>query len=198
MQPQPQNFHETVTECVIAYGSNLSNELGESRNLTKIALERLAQNGLCILRQSGHFRTPAWPPGAGPDFVNGVILAKTHLDAPAVLELLHAVESDLGRTRRQRWEARVIDLDLIDFGGQVLPDRDTWTRWADLPPDRQKTQAPDQLILPHPRVHERAFVLVPLAAAAPGWRHPVSGQTVERLVAALDSADLAAIVPLDG
>ena len=161
-----------------------------------MACERLAECGIRILRTSGNFRTPAWPVGSGPDFVNGVILGETALDAAQVMAVLHQVEAELGRTRRKRWEARVIDLDLIDFGGQVLPDKATWTRWADLPPDRQQSEAPDGLILPHPRVQDRPFVMVPLAVAAPDWKHPVTGTPVQALIAALDPGQVAEVVPL--
>lgn len=193
LQPQPQNFRENVTICLIAYGSNLSNALGESQKITNLACERLAERGIRILQRSGDFRSPAWPPGSGPDFVNGVILGETACDAAKVLAILHEVEAGLGRTRRKRWEARVIDLDLIDFGGQVLPDVGTWTRWADLAPDRQQAEAPEALVLPHPRVQDRPFVLVPLGVVAPDWAHPVTGMSVRAMIEALEPGRVAEV-----
>jgi len=68
--------------------------------------------------------------------------------------------------------------------------------WRDLPPDQQRLRAPDQLILPHPRLHERAFVLVPLAEIAPDWCHPVLGLTMAAMIAALPPGEVAAVVPM--
>jgi 2-amino-4-hydroxy-6-hydroxymethyldihydropteridine diphosphokinase len=78
----------------------------------------------------------------------------------------------------------------------VLPDAATYQRWRDLPMAQQRSEAPDQLILPHPRLHERAFVLVPLCDVAPDWVHPVSGLSVAEMCAALPQGESAAVVPL--
>ena len=113
----------------------------------------------------------------------------TRLPAPEILTVLHKVEAELGRVRQQRWGARGIDLDLIAMGDLVAPDTATQDHWRALPPDRQQIEAPDQLILPHPRLQDRAFVLVPLADIAPLWHHPRLGQTVMQMLAALPRND---------
>ena len=102
----------------------------------------------------------------------------------------------MGRVRTQRWGQRVIDLDLLAAGDRVLPDPATQRHWMDLPEDQQRRLAPDTLILPHPRLHQRAFVLVPLADVAPDWVHPVLGQSVAQMRDALDPAEVAQIRPL--
>ncbi|HUO93973.1 MAG TPA: 2-amino-4-hydroxy-6-hydroxymethyldihydropteridine diphosphokinase, partial [Rhizomicrobium sp.] len=113
---------------------------------------------------SKFFITPAWPDPNDPSFVNAVARIRTDLAPKALLDVLHAVEAAFGRERGARNAPRPLDLDLIDYDGRV----------EDGPPE-----------LPHPRAAERGFVLIPLADIAPGWRHPVSGKTVETLIAGL-------------
>lgn len=102
----------------------------------------------------------------------------------------------MGRVRTKRWGQRVIDLDLLAAGDRVLPDARTFAHWRDLPLEAQLVSAPDQLILPHPRLQDRSFVLVPLAEIAPDWVHPILNKTVQQLKDALDPADLAQIKPI--
>jgi 2-amino-4-hydroxy-6-hydroxymethyldihydropteridine diphosphokinase len=110
--------------------------------------------------------------------------------------MLHQIEAAHGRIRSGRWAGRTLDIDLLAVGDQILPDAETHRQWRDLSPEDQALLAPDQLILPHPRLSERAFVLVPLADVAPDWRHPILGQTVTQMRDALPPADLAAVQPL--
>ncbi|MFD2842150.1 2-amino-4-hydroxy-6-hydroxymethyldihydropteridine diphosphokinase [Paracoccus cavernae] len=81
-----------------------------------------------------------------------------------------------------------IDLDLLALGGQVFPDEQGQTAWRDLPLEEQMRRAPEELILPHPRLQDRGFVLAPLAEVAPLWRHPIIGATVAEMLTALPSA----------
>jgi 2-amino-4-hydroxy-6-hydroxymethyldihydropteridine diphosphokinase len=118
-----------------------------------------------------------------------------HGSASALMAALHSIEEEFGRTRAHRWEARVMDLDLIGFGDAVLPDARTRAEWAALPPDIAAKRMPDRLIVPHPRLAERAFVLVPLADVAPEWVEPSSGLSVAQMLAACPQADLAEIRP---
>ena len=149
-----------------------------------------------IVSVSRFYRTPAFPPGSGPDFVNAVALVASAMAPAEVLAALHDIEMAFGRIRETRWGARTLDLDLLTFGDAVLPDRDTYLAWQDLPPERQRDAAPEQLILPHPRLQDRAFVLIPLAEIAPHLTHPVTGRTVAEMANALPEAEKAAICPL--
>ena len=109
---------------------------------------------------------------------------------------LHTIESELGRVRKGRWGQRTIDLDLLAHGDRVCPDERTLRDWMGLPLDLQKNTAPDRLILPHPRMHERGFVLMPLADVAPHWVHPVLGQTVVQMLAGLPDTAVQDIAPI--
>lgn len=148
----------------IALGANIPGPAGPPRATLDAALARLAGAGVKIVRRSRWYRSPAWPNPADPEFVNAVAEVETRLAPPALLALLHEVEAALGRGRGAPNAPRAIDLDLLDYQGAVEAG----------PP-----------ALPHPRLHGRAFVLLPLAEIAPGWRHPVSRRAVGELIAAL-------------
>lgn len=174
---------------LIALGSNLTSSTGTPQDTLNMALTTLKERGAVIRCQSPIYATPAFPPGAGPDFANAAAVLELPGAPREVLEVLHGVEAQLGRVRRSRWGERTIDLDLIAIGSQVLPDPETHTAWRALELADQMEKAPDELILPHPRLQDRAFVLVPLADVAPDWRHPVLNRTVTQMLDALPQAD---------
>lgn len=178
---------------LIALGSNISGAAGAPQAVLAEALATMEDRGLRVARQSGWWRTPAHPPGSGPDFINAAAAVETALAPDSVLATLHEVEASLGRLRSRRWEPRVCDLDLLGAGALVLPDRATVRAWMAVPPEVQVEQAPDRLILPHPRLHERGFVLAPLAEVAPDWVHPVLGLAVLELLERLPGPALAGV-----
>jgi 2-amino-4-hydroxy-6-hydroxymethyldihydropteridine diphosphokinase len=197
---QRPNDHEMkiTTKALISLGANIASPGRSLVEALESALGLVAgANGITIHSHSRWFRTPAFPPGSGPDFVNGAALLETSLTPDSVLAALHDAETELGRARPVRWAPRVCDLDLIAMEDMVLPDHATLVRWMEIDLGKAQTVAPPRLILPHPRMHERGFVLAPLADIAPNWRHPVTGCTVAEMLAALPAAELAQIKPLD-
>jgi 2-amino-4-hydroxy-6-hydroxymethyldihydropteridine diphosphokinase len=98
----------------------------------------------------------------------------------------------MGRKRRERWGPRIIDLDLVAAGFAILPDLETYRQWRDLGENEQMRLAPDRMIVPHPRLQDRAFVLLPLLDVAPNWQHPVLGKTVRQMCDELSPEAVAA------
>ncbi|MEL6138764.1 MAG: 2-amino-4-hydroxy-6-hydroxymethyldihydropteridine diphosphokinase [Cyanobacteria bacterium J06628_6] len=163
-------MRNSTAQAAIALGSNL----GDSAALIAEALARLgavseavpsAVAPIEITARSPLYQTaPVGPPQ--PEFLNGCALLTTTLSPRQLLHQLLAIEMQMGRVRQRRWGPRLIDIDLILYGDQVV----------DTP----------ELTLPHPRMHERAFVLVPLSDIAADWVHPILGLTASELVTRVD------------
>lgn len=185
-----------VQHALVAFGGNSSHAGMMPPAVMRAAAAALAGPEIHLAILSPLYATPCFPAGAGPDFVNAAALIETSLDPVALLQRCHAVEAALGRLRVQRWGQRTLDIDLLAYGDLVLPDVTTQDHWRNLPPDQQAQLAPDRLILPHPRLQDRAFVLVPLADVAPGWRHPRLGLNVLEMLGRLDLAEIAGVRPL--
>jgi 2-amino-4-hydroxy-6-hydroxymethyldihydropteridine diphosphokinase len=159
-------------------------------------IEALVSPETRIRTRSRLWQTPCMPVGAGPDYINAVVMLETTLEPQGLLDVLHRLEAAFDRARTGRWAARTLDLDLIDHDGAILPDSQTQAQWRALPPERQPIDAPDRLILPHPRLQDRGFVLIPLAEAAPVWHDPVSGRSVHDLIAALPAGVCDGMAPM--
>ncbi|WP_374570776.1 2-amino-4-hydroxy-6-hydroxymethyldihydropteridine diphosphokinase [Phenylobacterium sp.] len=154
------NLDEAV---VVALGSNLAGGYGSSEALLEAALARFAQAGLPVLSRSRWWVSTAWPDPRKPEYRNGVVLVEAQMDAEQTIRTLFRIEAAFKRRRGAANAPRTLDLDLIAHGRTVL----------DTP----------ELALPHPRAHDRLFVMGPLAEVAPGWRHPVLGRTAAELAA---------------
>ena len=146
-----------MNNCAIALGSNL----GDSRSILSGAIDRLQTSPQIelIAVSSWYHTAPIGPPQ--PDYLNGCATLQTNLTPLELLNTLHTIEAEFGRVRQEIWGARTLDLDLLLYEQQII---DTPT-----------------LQLPHPRMIERAFVLVPLAEIAANWLEPKSGQSIVNL-----------------
>lgn len=183
--------------ALIALGSNMISPWGDVTETVRRAVLEIAKRLDCSEVCSDFYETPAFPAGAGPNFVNAAIRVETDKAPTDILTILHEIEAEAARARTVRWGQRTLDLDLIAVGDQICPDRATYAAWRDLSPEKQAHSAPDQLILPHPRLQDRSFVLIPLADVAPDWVHPVCGLTVVQMRDARPDAERASVVPLD-
>ena len=181
---------------ILALGGNLPSEEGSPAETLRAALQKLDGNGIQLIRTSRFFATPCFPAGAGPDYINAAAVVESALGAQDILQRLHAIELEFGRERVQRWGMRTLDIDLIAGGDLVLPDLEAYGAWRDLDLETQMKSTPDRLILPHPRMHERAFVLVPVHDVAPDWIHPVLKKSVAQMLDALPQKARKEVHPL--
>lgn len=145
---------------ILHTGSNL----GDRAAYLALARTEIAAHIGPIVAASHLYQTAAWGVEDQPAFLNQALVVHTSLSANAVLHGIQAIEQAAGRERLVRWGARTLDIDILSYGDAIL---DTPT-----------------LVLPHPRLAERNFVLAPLCDVAPDWRHPVLQRTAAELWAA--------------
>lgn len=146
----------------ISLGANVPSPAGPPAATLRKALEAMPGAGIRVTRVSPFYHALAWPDPSDPAYVNAVAEVATRLGPAAILKVLLGIERAFGRVRKARWEPRSVDLDLLDYGGLS----------TDV----------DELMLPHPRLHDRAFVLRPLLDIAPHWRHPDTGTSAAELL----------------
>jgi 2-amino-4-hydroxy-6-hydroxymethyldihydropteridine diphosphokinase len=151
----------TSTLSYLGLGTNLGNRIQNLR-AAQMALPPQVQ----VLRTSRIYETPPWGFIAQPTFLNQVFEVQTDLTPLALLEYLKAIEVNLGRIPTFRYGPRQMDIDILFYGDQVI-------------------ESP-KLTIPHPRLSERAFMLVPLTELAPDWVHPVLHQTIYQMLAQVD------------
>lgn len=147
---------------LVALGANLPGPYGGPERAFALAKVRLGDLGVHVVDSSGIWRSAPVPPSDQPWYKNSVVSVRTERSAKQLLHLLHQVEKEYGRVRTVKNAPRILDLDLLSFHEEIC--------------ERGGIR------LPHPRLHERSFVLYPLREIAPTWRHPVSGRSVDELI----------------
>ncbi|MGI9392700.1 MAG: 2-amino-4-hydroxy-6-hydroxymethyldihydropteridine diphosphokinase [Parvibaculales bacterium] len=150
----------------IGVGANLPLNHKSPQYTLPAALKALGENGIEVKACSAIYRSVPVSEIDQADYYNSVAGINTPLHAPQLLQLLHHIEAEFGRDRNKemRWGPRILDMDLLDYKGHISTKNPT---------------------LPHPRISERAFVLLPLQEVAPQWVHPQSGASIDSLIASL-------------
>ena len=155
-----------LRRSALALGSNM----GDSQKTLEAAIQILAQTpGISLEARSNWYQTKAVGPPQ-PDYLNGCVTLQVEILPHQLLDILLGIEQQFGRVRQERWGPRILDLDLLLFDDIIL--------------DTQN------LKIPHPRMRDRAFVLVPLAEIAPDWVEPVSGYVIKELLKEVDCSDV--------
>ena len=147
-------------------GSNLPlEEGGRETNILK-AVSCLKKLNLYLIEISSFYQTPAYPNNSDPKFINLCVKLESNLKSSELLNEIKKIEKKLGRTRIKKNEPRTCDIDIIDFNGKIIKN--------------------DELIVPHPRLHLRNFVIYPLKEIEPNWLHPIFNKNIEIFFQELD------------
>jgi len=153
----------------IAVGGNIPGAWGEPRDTFERAVVELERNGLRVVVRSGLFLTPPVGRSGQPDYLNAVIGLRASIAPAALLRLLKRIETGAGRRANGHWAPRPLDLDILDHGGRIIGR-----------PGRARMRG--RIVLPHPELEGRGFVLIPMTEVAPRWRHPRLGVDAETLL----------------
>ncbi len=157
-----------VNSIYLAIGSNLGNK----KNNIEKAKFILSQNNVMILKSSSFYESPSWPNPTFPKFLNIVLKINTNLKPLKLLDLCKKIESQLGRKKTSRNSPRVCDIDILDYNKKVMK---------------------NGLVLPHPRLHTRNFVILPLFEISKDWSHPILKSSIKRLLSLLSNRDIRSI-----
>ena len=164
-----QDISEKQAKSIyLGIGSNLGNK---KRNIEK-AKYKLIQKNIIILQSSYFYESPSWPDPAKPNFLNIVVEVSTNLNAKDLLKICSLIEAELGRKKTFRNAPRICDIDVLDYKSEV---------------------SKKGIVLPHPRMHSRNFVLLPLFELNKNWFHPILKQHIKTLISMLSNKDITSI-----
>ena len=167
-----QDISENLVKLAyLAIGSNLGNKI---RNI-ELAKYELEKYKIKILKSSSSYMSESWPDPSKPNYINIIIKIKTSLTPLKLLKICNLIELSLGRVRSKKNAPRTCDIDIIDYDKKILKEKK------------------NKLILPHPRMNERNFVLLPLFEVDKSWKHPKSKINIVNLINSLPVKDLRSI-----
>lgn len=166
---------------LLALGANLPGRWGDPLTALRRVVVELANAGLRLMAASHIYATTPLGPGRQAPYLNAVLMLESHLAPAALLRLLKGLERRAGRRFAPRWGPRCLDIDVLDYSGRRVGR-----------PSRRRERG--RLVLPHPELHSRAFVLVPLLEIAPHWRHPVLGVAGRTLLVRIDPRKRAGVL----
>ena len=165
-------LEKQVKISFLSIGSNLGNK---KKNIELIK-SKLENNNIKIIKSSSNYETLSWPDKKKPKFINSVLKIKTYLSAIKLMQKCLDIEKELGRTRNKKNDPRICDIDIIDYEGKII-----------------KNIKKNDLILPHPEMHKRNFVLLPLFEISKTWIHPIKKVSIKELLNSLNTDELRTI-----
>ncbi len=167
--------HVHGKSVILGLGSNLPGRWGTRRKTLERAVGALEGFGVETVAASRLYESAALGSGRQPPFLNSVLVIRTDMTPAELVRAIKSIERAAGRKQRRRWAARTLDIDILDYKGRIL----NWKNGG-------RTASGSGLILPHPEMDSRVFVLKPLIEVAPNWRHPVFDRKASQLLALLD------------
>jgi len=171
---------------IISLGSNVTSRWGDSDSTILTALKCLKGHKVQILSHSRLYRTAPYGPARQPDFTNSVASISTSLPPLALLSLFKMIESKAGRRTKYRWGPRALDIDILDYNHLIIN--------RSKPPTQAFKYKQLMVILPHPGIASRPFVLCPLLEIAPFWHHPISGLTPAQMLKRLTGVKMGKVL----
>mgnify|MGYP002845864710 CR=1 FL=1 len=162
-----------MSSCMVAFGANIPGPSGGPLETVKRAIKELNNFNIFKINQSKIYISKSFPDKSKPEYINGCLHLECNFDPYELLKRLKKIEEIVGRSRAMRWDSRVCDFDILSYENRVIPNVKTFKYWHALSLERQILEIPNTLVLPHPRLQDRAFVLKPLADLAPNWTHPI-------------------------
>ncbi|UTW57062.1 2-amino-4-hydroxy-6-hydroxymethyldihydropteridine diphosphokinase [Kordiimonas sp. SCSIO 12603] len=168
-------------KILLGLGGNLPSGQRSPLQTVRESIELMQKLNIEITSVSPFFETEPVPASGQPNFINAAVIGNTTHRCDVLLGLIKELEVKLGRQPAERWSARTIDIDILAYGDSVFPNIKAW---QDVVNDADPAAILAEPVVPHPRLHKRAFVLAPLSEIAGKWKHPVLGQTVKEMMKA--------------